>query len=968
MKPKTTLLTWILCLSLIAVVGCAPDADFKGGAAEPDTADAALDSADGADAAAGDATPDGDAAGDAGEIEEVTSAACDDDEDCALLAEKAPVPCHAPRCDADLSMCVWQAVDDGEACDDGLACTEDDACLAGFCIGQEASCDDDDPCTVDACAEPEGCFAEAMEDGAECDDGYACTIHDQCVEGECKGVVDPCDDGNPCTSGACEQGACVYTALDGEPCEDGDLCTEGEVCAGEVCTTGAFKDCASADPCRQGYCDSSTGTCGSQVLADGTPCTDGNICSLGDRCMTGACEGTDTMTCDDGNPCTADVCNPAAGCVFAPAGSGIACNTDPCVDGQTCEGGACQGGTPMACDDGDVCTVDYCDPLVGCVFMASPGLSCDDGDPCTTGDACGDDGCEPGVPVVCDDDNACTDDTCDVMTGQCSASNVMSGGCDDHNPCTGDDQCVAFMGTCAGTPMNCDDVDPCTQDFCDAATMSCVHALMADGSSCSDGSDCTTDDVCTDGVCDGAPYVCPDDGDACTIEQCEGDQGCQSVAAGVADSDCLVAGVCAEGVAATCAGGAWTCDYVGVAGYEADAEASCDGQDNDCDGSVDEGLCTACQPDERRCIGGDVWTCNDSGGGFELLEDCAAGDACVGGYCRTLDSLELMDDLDPDATRAHHRVDRGDQHLFVAAPVLVDGAPGVRLSDVSLDGPTVEHVVTLLDADARGVFLSGADVLLVVEDRSVVDAPALVLHRYSAGVPVGEPVTLSDPGATSFAPIVPDGAEILVGFVVAGEDEQVFHARRVRLLDGVVSEVVELALGADPFAWLGMTRLLTGALILGTRGLDGTQRLYRLVPGSTDVVEEAMSSDMVIHGLAAFPAASSFGVLRLSDSVGTTVALRDAENAPIQNVVPDVVLIEEGWLRLFQGEDALVLLWLDDDDGPAIAGATISDGGVSTPMSVPDNLNGLDARYSFEAGLPFMTYRSDDGRLFYQPL
>ncbi|NMC70075.1 MAG: hypothetical protein GYA57_08435 [Myxococcales bacterium] len=39
---------------------------------------------------------------------------------------------------------------------------------------------------------------------------------------------------------------------------------------------------------------------------------------LADACTTGACGGA-PVTCDDGDPCTADVCSPAAGgCVFAP--------------------------------------------------------------------------------------------------------------------------------------------------------------------------------------------------------------------------------------------------------------------------------------------------------------------------------------------------------------------------------------------------------------------------------------------------------------------------------------------------------------------------------------------------------------------------------------------------------------------------------------------------------------------------
>ncbi len=56
------------------------------------------------------------------------------------------------------------------------------------------------------------------------------------------------------------------------------------------------------------------------------------------------------------------------------------------------------------------------------------------------------------------------------------------------------------------------------------------------------------------------------------------------------DNSCAKLGVCstADSVKATCHGGAWQCDYSGVAAYEGATEFSCDGLDNNCDGVTDE--------------------------------------------------------------------------------------------------------------------------------------------------------------------------------------------------------------------------------------------------------------------------------------------------------------------------------------------------------------------------------------------
>jgi predicted acyltransferase (DUF342 family) len=57
-----------------------------------------------------------------------------------------------------------------------------------------------------------------------------------------------------------------------------------------------------------------------------------------------------------------------------------------CTGADTCAAGIC-GGTPLRCDDGNVCTDDSCDPTTGCLHTGNT-ASCDDADPGTVRDAC----------------------------------------------------------------------------------------------------------------------------------------------------------------------------------------------------------------------------------------------------------------------------------------------------------------------------------------------------------------------------------------------------------------------------------------------------------------------------------------------------------------------------------------------------------------------------------------------------
>ena len=100
--------------------------------------------------------------------------------------------------------------------------------------------------------------------------------------------------------------------------------------------------------------------------------------------------------------------------------------------------------------------------------------------------------------VICEDYNACTDDSCDAGTGDCiNTLDCSLPGCDstvdlrcdlcngvvctDVDACNGLETCDQNTGGClAGTPPNCDDFNVCTDDSCNPAS-GCVNTVIAPG-------------------------------------------------------------------------------------------------------------------------------------------------------------------------------------------------------------------------------------------------------------------------------------------------------------------------------------------------------------------------------------------------------------------------------------------------------------------------------------------------------
>ncbi|MBK9263222.1 MAG: hypothetical protein IPM54_25895 [Polyangiaceae bacterium] len=136
--------------------------------------------------------------------------------------------------------------------------------------------------------------------------------------------------------------------------------------------------CAAQDQCHDaGSCDPATGTCSNPAKANGAACSDGNACTQSDTCQEGACTAGTAVDVDDGNPCTVDACDPIEGPSHEPAAAGSSCS-----DGDMCNGvemcndiGECESGVALVVDDGDDCTADSCDPLIGAVHTPIDGCT-----------------------------------------------------------------------------------------------------------------------------------------------------------------------------------------------------------------------------------------------------------------------------------------------------------------------------------------------------------------------------------------------------------------------------------------------------------------------------------------------------------------------------------------------------------------------------------------------------------------
>jgi len=400
-----------------------------------------------------------------------------------------------------------------------MACSGNANCANGHCVGGTCcatACDSPSACHVAAgatCGGGTTCVYPAAADSTSCDDGNACTTSDTCQSGTCTGgAAKSCDDGNICTVDTCNPTTgCAHdgTGVVTTGCQAADKCTS-YVCDGDAigsCDPVPLISCdGSTDACNQGVCNPATGACVKQARNDGGICEDGNACTSGEVCSSGVCGGGTAVHCDDGNPCTDDVCDAVLGCKST---NNVATCDDgnPCTVSDKCAGGQCKGTAKDCSAQNDACNTGVCNAgTCGKSPKAdntpcNDNLSCTATDVCTAGactghgNACGSNstGCTEGTPKVC----TCTAPfvnsagQCVPATNECNAAPcVANASCQDPSSAANDYVCTCpsgFSGDGKKTGTGCTNIDDCGGNPCGAGLGTCVDGVNSHTCSCNAG-------------------------------------------------------------------------------------------------------------------------------------------------------------------------------------------------------------------------------------------------------------------------------------------------------------------------------------------------------------------------------------------------------------------------------------------------------------------------------------------------
>lgn len=298
-------------------------------------------------------------------------------------------------------------------------------------------------------------------------------------------------------------------------------------------------------------------------------------CATDEQCLI---EGEDSQ-------CQKRICHPTEkSCVSININEGKACTVEnACVTSTVCVGGVCvpeNREANVTCDDDNFCTNDTCDPEIGCIFSPLDSGICDDYDPCTKDDYCDDGICIPGVDIcpaqcgdgLCQTEKQETCGSCELDCGACST------GC-DASPFAGCAGCGCEACVCDQKP------DCCSTEWTAECAILCTDncGTTQDGCSPSPIAECCGCG-CESCVCQKDPSCCSDAwGPACV-----------SLCALECDGPC--SDFCGDGV---CADDGETCESCpedcGVCsdGCSLSATAGCNGCD--CEACVCELAPTCCE-------------------------------------------------------------------------------------------------------------------------------------------------------------------------------------------------------------------------------------------------------------------------------------------------------------------------------------------------------------------------------------
>ena len=445
-------------------------------------------------------------------------------------------PCTIDECLIKDGVC--KHTNNFDKCDDGNLCTTDSCNPNKGCvyISNSESCDDDNPYTEsDLCKSGEchGTPSVKCIGNIDCSIENACVKQVQCFDGLCDAKMIDCDDNNQCTDDWCDpKNGCKHKD-NVKQCDDGNKCKEpGECSKGNCLVTNQKKVCDDNDVCTTDTCDPKAGC---TFVKKKNSCDDGEICTIdycdpkkgcvhtenkkNELCLKNC---TSLLDCEDDNPCTKDSCNEQIGKCIYDSLDGDSCSDDSsCTKSDVCYKGVCKG-DEVICDDQNPCTQNSCNKVTGCFFQDLDKIPCDDGDVCTKTDQCQKGKCL-GITNQCDDNNSCTSDSCNDQTGECVNTPLDTKPCDDGNACTEGDQCTKDKCV-SGKYPNCSDGNVCTLDVCDKA-IGCFSKPHTSTVKCDDGDKCTQTDLCKGSKCVPGQKTNCNDNDVCTIDSCDTQTG-----------------------------------------------------------------------------------------------------------------------------------------------------------------------------------------------------------------------------------------------------------------------------------------------------------------------------------------------------------------------------------------------------------------------------------------------------------
>jgi hypothetical protein len=589
--------------------------------------------------------------------------------------------CTTDSCDETTHACVNTA---GTTCDDGTFCNGSERCapgtmgadaLTGCVPGVAPTCDDGFSCTNDACdATSDRCVSTPVNatcgDGLFCDGVETCAPSDPSADprGCVAGTPVVCDDGFSCTSDACDEAGsrCAHTAID-SLCSDGLFCDGPEVCSPSMpgadargcaagapitCTPDAFactieacdeaaaacrstpdsSSCTSGNVCTATSGDPASGCTPGRTCTTSAECDDGNVCNGAETCGGGICRSGTNLSCNDGVGCTLDSCDPTMGCQHVT--SDAICDDHLVCNGiEMCNATlGCQAGAPLVCSDAFGCTADSCSEAAGgCLHVPNDTL-CSDGQLCNGAETCViGAGCQAGAPPSCSDGIACTLDACSSGANACTHT-PMDALCSNGSFCDGVESCSATLGCVAGTPVNCNDGLACSTDTCVEATMACDHTY--DSSLCSSGNVCTASGCQPGRACTGPTASVCNDGQFCNgVEVCSSTTSTPGVCmAGTAvncdDGLACTTDVCSNALA-MCTYAAWDRDHDGF------ADAGCVGLGTDCndtDPTIHPGATEICNGVDSNCDGRPNNGLVATGGSCSTPSMCCSA-TCSSGTC-----------------------------------------------------------------------------------------------------------------------------------------------------------------------------------------------------------------------------------------------------------------------------------------------------------------------------------------------